>query len=290
MIDCGEQPRRHPIELFGPEICRISGCLRLASTHVACSTAIPDAPGRGRPPAPQRSPVRRTGPPSPHELRGRTGPRPAGFPGGRRRSARTNAMARYRGRHRAPSTTGEPSPARPSPARSPGHPCSPPRRPTPPPTACGTAWPSARAAATGTSTPATASSAGSSSVLDLEGLRRRAVRGSPTRPAASSRSSSPSGCSPSRAGAHGRSAPARPGPRPAAHLRNAAPAAPKPCAAAPSPPPQRPRSRHYLVQRGDTLSSIASRQHVTGGYRALLAKNPALKNPNRIFPGQHLKV
>jgi len=65
----------------------------------------------------------------------------------------------------------------------------------------------------------------------------------------------------------------------AATLRNSAPAAPKPAAAG-----------DYLVQRGDTLSSIASRQHVTGGYRALLAKNPALKNPNRIFPGQHLKV
>jgi LysM repeat protein len=44
----------------------------------------------------------------------------------------------------------------------------------------------------------------------------------------------------------------------------------------------------YVIQRGDSLSSIATRQHVTGGYRALLSKNPALTNPNRIFPGQHL--
>jgi len=44
----------------------------------------------------------------------------------------------------------------------------------------------------------------------------------------------------------------------------------------------------YVIQRGDSLSSIATRLHVTGGYRALLTKNPALKNPNRIFPGQHL--
>ena len=71
-------------------------------------------------------------------------------------------------------------------------------------------------------------------------------------------------------------------------LRAAAPAAPKPRAAAPKPAAVAPGD--YVVQRGDTLSSIASRQHVTGGYRALLAKNPALKNPNRIFPGQHLKV
>jgi resuscitation-promoting factor RpfA len=46
----------------------------------------------------------------------------------------------------------------------------------------------------------------------------------------------------------------------------------------------------YLIQRGDTLSSIATRRHVAGGYKALLAKNPALKNPNRIFPGQHITV
>jgi resuscitation-promoting factor RpfA len=46
----------------------------------------------------------------------------------------------------------------------------------------------------------------------------------------------------------------------------------------------------YLIRRGDTLSSIATRQHVAGGYKALLAKNPALKNPNRIFPGQHIAV
>ena len=70
----------------------------------------------------------------------------------------------------------------------------------------------------------------------------------------------------------------RPRPRPSP------PAAPKPAAAPAA------AVGDYLVQRGDTLSSIASRQHVTGGYKALLAKNPALKNPNRIFPGQHLKV
>ncbi|MBV9920697.1 MAG: LysM peptidoglycan-binding domain-containing protein [Pseudonocardia sp.] len=46
----------------------------------------------------------------------------------------------------------------------------------------------------------------------------------------------------------------------------------------------------YLIQRGDTLSSIAARRHVAGGYTALLAKNPALKNPNRIFPGQRITV
>jgi len=72
-------------------------------------------------------------------------------------------------------------------------------------------------------------------------------------------------------------------------LRAAAPAAPKPRAAAPK-PAAAPALGDYVVQRGDSLSSVAARQHVAGGYRALLAKNPALKDPNRIFPGQHLKV
>jgi hypothetical protein len=73
-------------------------------------------------------------------------------------------------------------------------------------------------------------------------------------------------------------------------LRNTAPAAPKTAPAAPKPAAAPATGADYVVQRGDTLSSIATRQHVTGGYRALLAKNPAMKNPNRIFPGQHLKV
>lgn len=72
-------------------------------------------------------------------------------------------------------------------------------------------------------------------------------------------------------------------------LRNAAPkpapaAAPKPAAAPAA------SAGNYVVLRGDTLSSIANRQHVAGGYKALLAKNPALSNPNRIFPGQHLAI
>ncbi len=79
-------------------------------------------------------------------------------------------------------------------------------------------------------------------------------------------------------------------------LRNTPSATPKPQAAprpAAAPAPATPRTAavgDYLVQRGDTLSSIAARRHVAGGYQALLAKNPGLKNPNRIFPGQHVSI
>ncbi len=75
----------------------------------------------------------------------------------------------------------------------------------------------------------------------------------------------------------------------AATPRNTPSATPKPAAA----PPVAPGGiaiGGYVIQRGDTLSSIAARQHVVGGYRALLAKNPGLTNPNRIFPGQHVSV
>jgi resuscitation-promoting factor RpfA len=66
-------------------------------------------------------------------------------------------------------------------------------------------------------------------------------------------------------------------------------ATPKPQpAAAPAAPRAAAVLGAYVIQHGDTLSSIATRQHVAGGYRALLTKNPALTNPNRIFPGQHL--
>ncbi len=46
----------------------------------------------------------------------------------------------------------------------------------------------------------------------------------------------------------------------------------------------------YTVRSGDSLSTIASRQHVRGGWRALYLKNKRAvgSNPNRIYVGQHL--
>ena len=46
----------------------------------------------------------------------------------------------------------------------------------------------------------------------------------------------------------------------------------------------------YVVRSGDTLSEIASRQHVRGGWRALYLKNKRVvgSNPDRIFVGQRL--
>ena len=48
---------------------------------------------------------------------------------------------------------------------------------------------------------------------------------------------------------------------------------------------------NYVVQPGDTLSQIASSQHVGGGWREIWRENGGVvADPNVIFPGQHLKV
>jgi hypothetical protein len=47
----------------------------------------------------------------------------------------------------------------------------------------------------------------------------------------------------------------------------------------------------YVVKSGDTLSSIAAANNVAGGWQALVQKNPALAgNPDAIFPGQRLTL
>jgi resuscitation-promoting factor RpfA len=50
-------------------------------------------------------------------------------------------------------------------------------------------------------------------------------------------------------------------------------------------------SGNYVVKRGDTLGRIASANNVKGGWKALVEKNPALHgDPNSIFPGQKLTL
>jgi LysM repeat protein len=50
-------------------------------------------------------------------------------------------------------------------------------------------------------------------------------------------------------------------------------------------------SGEYVVESGDTLSTIAAANGVGGGWQALVAKNPTLAgNPDSIFPGQRLTI
>jgi nucleoid-associated protein YgaU len=47
----------------------------------------------------------------------------------------------------------------------------------------------------------------------------------------------------------------------------------------------------YVVRHGDTLVSIAERQRIHGGWRALYRLNRnKLTNPHRIYPGQRLTL
>ena len=48
--------------------------------------------------------------------------------------------------------------------------------------------------------------------------------------------------------------------------------------------------RTVVVHAGDTLSRIAQRAHVKGGWRKLAAANPQLKNPNVLRIGQRLHL
>lgn len=47
----------------------------------------------------------------------------------------------------------------------------------------------------------------------------------------------------------------------------------------------------YVVKRGDTLGSIAAAKRVAGGWKGIVAKNPALAaHPDLIMPGQTLTL
>src|SRR6185437_14890624 len=145
VIVSDEQPRHHPIELFFVELPWRSKCLRFADVHVACSTAFPDAPGRGRLRLRSASLSGGPAPLSPHELCADR--KAAGWP------QRPDADAQRPGVMSwlvtavvtvLPAPPARPLPAQPSRARSPeARSWPPPQRPTPPRTPCGTGLPSA---------------------------------------------------------------------------------------------------------------------------------------------------
>jgi spore coat assembly protein SafA len=49
-----------------------------------------------------------------------------------------------------------------------------------------------------------------------------------------------------------------------------------------------PRPGQYVVRRGDTLWGISQRHHVSLG--AVIASNPQIRDPNRIYPGQRIAL
>jgi LysM repeat protein len=81
----------------------------------------------------------------------------------------------------------------------------------------------------------------------------------------------------------GGSTPAAAAPAPAPVARSAPVAVPVTSAV--------PTGGRYTVRPGDTLGKIAAAHHVSGGWRGLWALNSAtVRNPNRIFVGQTLKL
>ena len=74
------------------------------------------------------------------------------------------------------------------------------------------------------------------------------------------------------------------------------PATPRSAPGAPAAPPEEvrasapaPSAGQYVVQRGDTLSAIAKRNNVPGGWQALAQKN-GLANPNVLRVGQVVQL
>jgi nucleoid-associated protein YgaU len=67
---------------------------------------------------------------------------------------------------------------------------------------------------------------------------------------------------------------------------------PKPKPKPVPPPGHKPVSQFYTVKPGDSLSAIASRLHISGGWQALYNANRGAVggNPNLIHPGLRLKI
>lgn len=86
-------------------------------------------------------------------------------------------------------------------------------------------------------------------------------------------------------------APPPPAPKP---TPKPTPTKPKPKPPAPTKPAPKPKRkpaapRYYTVAHGDTLSGIASRNHIAGGWQTLWKLNKStIKNPDLIYPGQRI--
>lgn len=67
---------------------------------------------------------------------------------------------------------------------------------------------------------------------------------------------------------------------------------PPPAAAAAAPAPAAPAATFYTVQSGDSLSKIAKAQYGDASkYMAIFEANqPMLKDPDKIYPGQSLRI
>ncbi len=71
----------------------------------------------------------------------------------------------------------------------------------------------------------------------------------------------------------------------------AKPAAPKAPAQAAAAKPAVPTTGDYVVVPGDTLGKIAAAKGLAGGWKEIVAKNPGLAAaPDRIAPGQHITL
>jgi len=94
-----------------------------------------------------------------------------------------------------------------------------------------------------------------------------------------------------KAGATGQPATQRRAPE----VRPAIPAAPAPAAPVPADTAEPAAAASatvggYVVEPGDTLSGIAAARNIAGGWRAIVVNNPGLPSPNLIHPGQRLTL
>jgi LysM repeat protein len=93
-----------------------------------------------------------------------------------------------------------------------------------------------------------------------------------------------------KAGARGEPATQRSAPE-VTEIRASTPAkSAVPKSAAPKDAGAKSTSGGYVVKRGDTLSTIASRNGVSGGWKALVKKNPGLTSPDSISVGQSIAL